>query len=126
VRRILSHALLIVAVLAATGSHWLVLQSVAWTGMLANNLQTRSFSEAVDRTFSGKHPCSLCKQISKAKSTEKKTEFSAQIIRLECVWDFQTVVLTAPTDFQLLPITSATPRSFRQSPPVPPPRSFLA
>lgn len=123
-RRILCHALLIVAVLAATGSHWVLLQSVAWTGMLANNLQSRSLSEAVERTFSGEHPCSLCKQISKGKQAEKKSEFNFQVIRLECVLDVQTLVLTAPTDFRLLPMTCNALHSLRQSPPVPPPRSF--
>ncbi|HEU5123769.1 MAG TPA: hypothetical protein VFW05_06865 [Verrucomicrobiae bacterium] len=125
-RRILSHVLVIVAVLAATGSHWLLLQSVAWTGMLANNLQTQSFSEAVDRTFSGAYPCSLCKQISKAKNAEKKTEFTVQSLRLEWVWDFQPIVLNAPTDFRLIPMTCEALRNLRQSPPVPPPRSFTA
>ena len=94
--------------------------------MLANNLQTQSFSEAVDRTFSGEYPCSLCKQISKAKNAEKKTEFTVQSPRLEWVWDFQPIVLTAPTDFRLLPILCDTARGLRQSPPVPPPRGFTA
>ena len=38
--RKLGHILLIVALLAAVGGHWIVLQSVAWTNMLAGNLRT--------------------------------------------------------------------------------------
>ena len=34
-----------------SGVHWGALQSVAWTRMLAENLRTTSFTEAVVRTF---------------------------------------------------------------------------
>jgi hypothetical protein len=50
---------------AGTGAHWGALQSVAWTRMLAENLRTVLFADAVVRTFDGQHPCSLCKVIAK-------------------------------------------------------------
>src|SRR5690349_4015791 len=65
VLRKLGHVLLIVALLSASGTHWLVLQSVAWTTMLASNLRTSSLGEALERTFDGRHPCRLCRQIAK-------------------------------------------------------------
>lgn len=63
--------LMIVAALSATGTHWLALQSLAWTTMLAENLQVTSWDKAVARTFDGKHPCCLCKQIVSGKQSEK-------------------------------------------------------
>jgi len=39
---------------------------------LADNLQTCSASEALSKTFDGKHPYRLCKQIAAAKKSEKK------------------------------------------------------
>ncbi len=46
-----SKFLVVVALVATTGLHWAVLQSVAWTTMLANNLRTQSLAEAVAHTF---------------------------------------------------------------------------
>src|SRR5207247_1889036 len=42
VLRRISHALVLCALLTAIGAHWAVLQSVAWTTMLAENLRTTS------------------------------------------------------------------------------------
>ncbi len=65
--------LLVVAALASSiGLHWAVLQSVAWTAMLADNLRASSLAQAVQQTFDGRHPCSLCKAIAKAKNAERK------------------------------------------------------
>ena len=72
-----------VALIAATGAHWALLQSVAWTTMLADNLRTHSLSESVARTFDGKYPCPLCKAIAAAKKSEKKSEFTLQTQKLE-------------------------------------------
>jgi hypothetical protein len=43
--------LLILARFAATGGHWAVLQSIAWSGMLIKNLQTDSWREALVNNF---------------------------------------------------------------------------
>jgi hypothetical protein len=125
VPRILSHALLIIAVLTATGSHWVLLQSMAWTGMLANHLRTNPLIQAVERTFNGKDPCTLCKHISKGKQSEKKSEFKAQK-KMECVFDDHPIVLSAPCQFRLLPELNSLPATVPHSPPVPPPRTLLA
>ena len=53
----------LVAVLAMCGGHWLVLQSVAWGRMIADFSQEDSIGTAIAKTFSGKHPCSMCLQI---------------------------------------------------------------
>lgn len=42
----LVHTLAVLPLLFANGAHWVVLQSVAWTTMLADNLHTRPLSEA--------------------------------------------------------------------------------
>jgi hypothetical protein len=66
---------LVVALLIfAVGAQWAFLQSAAWIGMLASNLQTASFHEAWTRTFDGKHPCRLCKLVSEGKKSEQKQE----------------------------------------------------
>src|ERR1700690_3720901 len=74
----LGNIFLIIALFAATNVHWAVLQSVAWTTMLADNLRCCSFTEAVQCTFDGKHPCCLCKAIAAGKKPQQKAEFPWQ------------------------------------------------
>jgi hypothetical protein len=119
------HVLLIVALLAATGAHWTVLQSVAWTAMLADNLRTASFTQALQRTFDGKHPCSLCKQITAGKKSEKKGEFPLQLKKLDFIHARTRFTFAAPAHFRLAGAAMDSLQSLSHSPPVPPPRPCL-
>ncbi len=118
----LGQVALIFAVLAATGTHWAVLQSVAWTTMLANNLGTKSLQVAVGETFDGKHPCSLCKQISKGKQSEKKSPSRLEWQKLEFSYTAQTHIFTPPTDYRELPALDNRAPQLNIAPPTPPPR----
>jgi hypothetical protein len=120
-----SKFLVVVALVTTTGLHWAVLQSVAWTTMLANNLRTQSLTEAVTRTFDGKHPCCLCKTIAAAQKSGKKTEFALQIPKIEFPPSPENLVLAAPSRFQLLPLTNRSAESLTVRPPTPPPRGLL-
>ncbi len=117
---------MMVAILAVAGAHWTVLQSVAWTTMLASNLRTDSFTEAVERTFDGKHPCPLCQAIAKGKKTEKKTEFSIPLKKLEFVSERVAFVFSPPSQFQLLPERDFFLSKTAHKPLLPPPRLFPA
>ena len=66
----IGNCLVIAALVATTGAHWALLQSVAWTTMLADNLRAYSLSESVARTFDGKFPCPICKAIAAGKKSE--------------------------------------------------------
>jgi hypothetical protein len=120
----LGHVLLIVALLAATGGHWALLQTMAWTNMLADNLRTGSVGEALAKTFDGKHPCSLCKQICAGKKSEKKVEFPTLAKKLEFVSDRAGFVLTAPEVSPLRWESKSAFAALIQPPPVPPPRQL--
>jgi len=50
----------------------MALQSLAWTRMLVSYSHNGQFAEAVAKTFDGKHPCSLCKEIEREKSKEEQ------------------------------------------------------
>ena len=112
------------ALIATTGAHWAALQSVAWTTMLVNNLCTHSLSESVARTFDGKYPCPICKAITAARQSEKKSEFTAQTQKPEFPPVKENFVLIAPSHFQLLPVADTFAGSLPQQPLTPPPRSF--
>ena len=56
------------------GLHWGLLQTLAWTGMLVERVQTGSFWEAVQSTFDGQHPCRVCLAVREAKSETGKSQ----------------------------------------------------
>ena len=115
----------IVALVATTGAHWAVLQSVAWATMLAENLRTSSLTEAVAHTFDGQHPCALCKAVAAGKKSEKKSEFTPQLKKLEFPPAAETIVLVAPSRFELLPLANAFAEALAFQPPSPPPRGIF-
>jgi hypothetical protein len=119
------HVLMIVALLAASGAHWGALQSVAWTTMLAANLQSGSLSQALEKTFDGRHPCPLCRAVAAGKAAENKSDFTLEMKKLEYPPAPERFVLVAPAQFQLLPQANFSAEALTQEPPVPPPRSFF-
>ena len=117
---------LAVALLTATNSQWLVLQSVAWAGMIVSYSQKAPLKVALMHTFDGKHPCCLCKAIAAANKSEKKKEFP-QMRKLEFPPAPENFTVMGPTHFQLLPAASnAFADSLIQKPLLPPPRELFA
>jgi hypothetical protein len=64
--------LVALALFTIAGGHWLVLQSVAWGQMLNDYSRGGSFTTAVEKTFSGKYPCAMCRKIAEAKKQEEQ------------------------------------------------------
>jgi hypothetical protein len=126
VLRRLGYVLMIVAVLAANGTHWMIFQSIAWTTMLADNLHTVSLSEAIVHTFDGKHPCCLCKEIAKGKQSEKKSDFQVELKRPDFSYSNSDLIFSPPSEFRELRAGNETGPSLTRSPAVPPPKELLA
>ena len=118
----LSRIVLAVALAAAIGLHWALLQSIAWTGMVVSRAHTSSLKAALAKTFDGKHPCSLCKQIEQGKRSEKQSDREIEGKNLDFIGDHQNFVFAAPTRFHLLPSFDASAVSRSTRPPAPPPR----
>jgi hypothetical protein len=123
--RKVGHALVLFALLAAIGGHWFLLQSVAWTTMLADNLRTSSLPQAVERTFDGRHPCAICKEIAKGKKTEKKSDLSLERTKFEFSYSRAVFIFSPPTHFWQAAAFDAAAALLAHSPPVPPPRQLL-
>ncbi len=117
---------LIITLLAATDAQWLVLQSVAWAGMIMSYSEKSPLKGALAETFDGKHPCPLCRAIAAGKKSERKNEFTLQLNKLEFPPAPENFVLIAPSSFPLLPLTNTFAESTTQQPPTPPPRGFFA
>lgn len=122
----LGKALVAFALVATLSAHWALLQTVAWTTMLAGNLQSFSFHEAMARTFDGNHPCCLCKAIVAAKKSQQKNQLTLEKQKLEFPPMDQHVVLIAPSRLELFPRNGLFADSLPQKPPVPPPRGLSA
>ncbi len=122
----IAHVLLIVAVLSATGSHWLVLQGIAWSTMLVDRVHTESLSAALESTFDGHHPCCLCKKISEDRQKETKPEFTVQFKKAELTFEPVAIIFSAPSHFVLMDSPIFGHAELTYQPPVPPPRAAAA
>lgn len=91
----LGQALLVFAMFAACGGHWLVLQSVAWSEMIVEYSRTDTLTVAVEKTFDGQHPCGLCKQIASSSQKEQKRQALVIASKLEFV-QLETATLVLP------------------------------
>ena len=104
------------------GLHWAVLQTVAWTGMMFSYSRQASFTQAVSKTFDGKHPCCLCTAIQKSRAEEKNQERVKPVVKL----DLGPVWQGTEFDFRCArePIPSTDPAAPARSdePPKPRPR----
>jgi hypothetical protein len=111
------------------GGHWLALQSVAWGRMIADFSHRDSIGTAIAKTFSGKHPCSLCLKISKGWHEERQREEKLPWLKTEkmpeAVWQLRCAtappVPSAPRHDQ--PFVPTLRADFIASPPTPPPRA---
>ena len=119
----LGKILVIAALVVTTGAHWMALQTVAWTTMLAANWSGGSFSEAVSTTFDGRHPCPLCKAIAAAKKSEQKKEFASAMVKLEFPPASENIAIIAPESFSSVSAADGFGEASFSKPPVPPPRS---
>ena len=104
------------------GAHWLLLQSVAWVGMIITYSQTSTLSEAISMTFDGEHPCRMCIAVKEGKKAESKQ------LQLKPELKFDFLCMEAASFLPpLLPVTLLTPGSMlacprSEAPPGPPPR----
>jgi len=67
------------AMFSIAGGHWAVLQGIAWVQMVHQYSQYVSVAEAVEKTFSGEAPCSMCKKIAEAKHKEEKAPATVKL-----------------------------------------------
>ena len=114
--------LALVTLIFVLGAHWAILQSVAWVTMVAGYSQAEPISEALVKTFDGKHPCPLCKFVAKGKNSERKQETQKLLTKFDFFLSSSLLVLFPPArdPLHVAHPRSADPRS--QSPPTPPPR----
>ena len=62
----------VLLLLLATGGPRFLVQTIAWTSMLATYAQHDSLGAALGKTFDGRHPCKLCLEIRQDKQKEQR------------------------------------------------------
>jgi hypothetical protein len=101
------------ALFLVAGGHWAMLQGVAWATMVKDFSKTGSLTEAVGKTFDGKHPCAMCKKLTNARASEerapvtlkvdKKAEVFVASIRSEVPMPFARPIVYGPAPFIVMP-----------------------
>ena len=123
----LSRAFIAVVLALSIGLHWTLLQTVAWAGMVVTYSRDGSFTQAIEKTLDGQHPCHLCTEIEKAKKEEKKQEAKSELRKITLLNDQEERwVLTLSSDFYLLNGVEVSALTIDNQPPTPPPRARLA
>lgn len=115
--------ILAVGLSLSLGLHWCLLQSVAWASMLVERTHEASFTEAVQTTFDGQHPCKLCGIVREVQRAEKKSDRQFKVQKLETaalgISEFE-VVASSPAACIETPVAVLYPRGAQ--PPLPSPR----
>lgn len=75
--RVVSRCSLALAIFLMIGGEWTLLQAIAYGRMIYTYSSASSLPLAIEKTFSGRHPCSLCKKISMER--KKTTKHDASI-----------------------------------------------
>ena len=114
--------LLIAAMFCALGGHWLVLQTVAWGGMIVDYSRGAGFTVAVEKTFDGQHPCPMCKSIEKTRQSEKKHDAVLMEMKLDVFHEATRALVRPATSGWQQSVVESTPVTRAEPPSVPPPR----
>jgi len=118
--------LLALALASSIGLHWAFFQTLAWAQMVINYSQNASLTEALEKTFDGKHPCKLCKNIAESKRSEKKSDSDLDLKKFEFSFVASEFIFSPPTFLDDPSPTNDLVATTIQTPPVPPPRQFSA
>ena len=114
--------LMIVALFAAIGGHWAMLQTAAWSAMLVKYSLDTDLASAVEQTFDGRHPCPLCKKIAEGRHNEKKQDTQVVLSKLKFCCELVTSQVLPPRNFWQMQTRDTFSPALAHQPPVPPPR----
>jgi hypothetical protein len=120
--RIAGLPLMCVAFFSLAGGHWLVLQTVAWAQMLRDYSKSAPIAEAIERTFSGGYPCTMCIKITEEQQKEEKAPATVKLDKkAELFLLSARDLLRKPEtkDFSYLPSGEIAVAERSEAPPVP-------
>ncbi len=120
----LSKIFVVLALAFSIGLHWAFFQAIAWGGMVISYSQYAPLTEAVVKTFDGRHPCELCKNIQKEKRAEKNANYKVEASKIKFHFPRIFYVFTIPPLYWEVGAGGRTGELLNHAPPVPPPREL--
>ena len=118
----LSNWLVVLTLTLSLGAHWALLQSVAWVGMVVTYSHDSTFTEALSKTFDGKHPCKLCKIVQESKAKDKKQETQKPSKEVEKFLPAGHAFALCPPELEPTIFSASNQADSRvEPPPIPPP-----
>ena len=112
----------VITLIFVVGVHWIILQSVAWTGMVFVYSRTAPLREALAKTFDGQHPCTLCKAVQEGKKSEQKLPTNQVTTKLDFFCNPELLAIELPPPFSQPDSFSKHVPTRTEAPPSPPPR----
>jgi hypothetical protein len=122
VLRIAGLPLMCAAFLSFAGGHWALLQTIAWGQMLRDYSKNMPIAEAIERTFSGAYPCTMCKKIAEEQQKEEKAPATVKLDKkaeIFLLWARDLLRKPESKDFSYLPSGETAPAERSEAPPVP-------
>jgi hypothetical protein len=126
VLRHLGRIVTIFALCSAIGLQWIALQSLAWTTMLIDYSKRAPLCQAIDQTFDGGHPCSLCHIVNTGKNSESKSNLQSPTPKIDMICVSRAAPLLRPFNPFEYAMRDLSSSQIGRSPPVPPPRLVLS
>jgi hypothetical protein len=94
--RITSNILLTLAIFSIVGGEWTLFQAIAYGKMIYSYSSEGSLQSALEKTFSGKYPCHLCKKISLER--KKTANYDSFLQKNTKKWDLILTLLSILED----------------------------
>ena len=100
-----------------------VLQSVAWTKMLVDYSRTEGIAAAVEKTFDGQHPCTLCMKVQTTEHEQQEQQATSPVPDIKGV--IAPALIACMPSFVIVdfPWMDCAGTQSRDLPSVPPPRA---
>ncbi|MEO8206151.1 MAG: hypothetical protein ABI615_08215 [Chthoniobacterales bacterium] len=111
------------------GGHWAVLQTIAWANMIRTYSQDASLQVAIEKTFDGEHPCSMCMTVSEGRAKEEKAPATVKVEKKAEVFVLAVTATLQKPDSKDFSYPRLVFRKFvgrSDVPPSPVPRSFIS
>lgn len=129
-KSLMRYARLVTLLLAglSVGFHWGVVQTLGWVSMTIEFSRNSSLTEALEKTFDGRHPCRLCQLVQNegplseggdSLPSAAKTEIQPLFATL---WADSIRVHVPVPVFTFWPVTSDRATCLETRPALPPPR----
>jgi hypothetical protein len=119
----LSQLIITSLLVLALGSHWALVQSVAWVRMAVEYSRSAPLGEALGMTFDGRHPCTLCKIVQAATHSERQKTSVSPDTKLDLLCRFPGLLLFPDPCLPPLLGMEEQASTRLEAPPTPPPES---